>query len=292
MVRAESGEGQSRLDVVGDCVMLEPHVMLETAVDARTSGILDRFPLHLVGWRPRTTIVPGSLASAEGHLRAEFRTADADGTSAVACQWPARELPNDMRLMCQSPYDVVEGRDADGSTIFRRRASSLLAEALAGASEPERADVGGRFLDLGVRYVGRAFTSTTRAGAFSSLITHPTLVESLRDVPDDVEAWLVLVELDPEPTVMRDSDDAAAELVGLTASALVDYFQPPLNRASAGPRDATPNNVVDLRMTTERVGARLFSKVASPAFTHRVVYSAGTSRYSSVGDDIESFPAS
>jgi len=42
MTRADDGEAHSRLEVVGDSVMLEPQVVLETTIDARTSAILDR----------------------------------------------------------------------------------------------------------------------------------------------------------------------------------------------------------------------------------------------------------
>jgi len=137
-----------------------------------------------------------------------------------------------MRLACHSPYDVVEGFGADGDEIFRRRASSLLAEALAGASAAERDEVGRRFLDLGVQYVGRTFTSTTRKGAFGRLSAHPTLTEALRDVPEGLEAWLLLIELDPEPRALHGDESAAAELLKLSAVALVEYFRPPLNGMS------------------------------------------------------------
>lgn len=237
--------------------MLDATVVLDGGVDDATAELLSLFHLYLVVWRPRTVVVPSTLKAAQGMFHAEFRATPRGTDVALALGWSDARCEGVRGFETRPPHEIVDALDSRGRRIWRRRASSLLAEAVAPMAAADREEVDQQFLDLGVQIAG----PLAELGSFQRLREHRPVRSMLAGTPPDVEAWLVLTEF------VRLRTDGTYEDVSPSegrkaAKAAVRYF------ASAEQQAAPGYGAVEL--VTESLGVRLFSKVVSPAFRHRI----------------------
>ena len=281
-------------------VLFDP-LRLAGDLTAETEQMLNRFPLYLLGTRPITTIVPGSIKFEAGRMSAEFQSGGTSAEAIVACTWPESRIKPDHRIDCPSPHNVLRVFEESGALLLRRNASSLLAEAMAYVESPERRmpfDL--QFLDLGVQYIGKSYGREGSRGAFARLKSHRTFQRVLAELSVESEAWLMLLDstthdkitstvplsevgerpdaLHVDRVVRGLSEDE--QLVDLVEGSLIRHFQPPYNvqlkkdfpvasaKSVSGPL-AQHVNLVGVEIETERLGLRLFSKIVSPAFEHR-----------------------
>lgn len=235
--------------------MLDARVVLEGSVDDATAELLSQFHLYLVAWRPRTVVLPGSLKVAQGMFHAEFRAAPRGTDVALALGWSDARSEEVRGLEARPPHDVVDALDSRGGLLWSRRASSLLAEAVAPMAAADREDVDQQFLDLGVQIAG----PLAELGSFGRLREHQPVSAKLAHLRTDVEAWLVLAEF-VRPRRDGTYEDIPASEGAAAAKVAARYF-------TSGAGTAVPAAV---EVVTESLGVRLFSKVVSPAFRHRI----------------------
>lgn len=235
--------------------MLDASVVLEGGVDDATAELLSQFHLYLVTWRPRTVVVPGSLNVARGMFHAEFRAAPRGTDVALALGWSDARSEEVRGLKARPPHDVVDALDSHGRLVWRRRASSLLAEAVAPMAAADREGVDQQFLDLGVQIAG----PLSELGSFGRLRQHQPVSAKLADLRPDVEAWLVLAEF-VRPRTDGTYEDVPVSEGAAAAKVAAGYF-------TSGSGTAAQAAV---EVITESLGVRLFSKVVPPAFRHRI----------------------
>lgn len=247
------------MDLLGRSVLLDAAVVLEGGVDDATAELLSQFHLYLVVWRPRTVVVPGTLKAARGMFHAEFRATPRGTDVALALGWSDARSAEVREFETRPPHDVVDALDARGRLLWRRRASSLLAEAVASMAGAEREGVDQQFLDLGVQVAG----PMAEVGSFNGLREHQWFSSMVVGTCPDVEAWLVLSEF---VRVRTDGtyEDVSPSEGAVAAEVAARYFTA---RPGAAWQGISPRfGAVEL--VSESLGVRLFSKVVAPAFRH------------------------